>query len=147
MLQQNRGYTILEMVIAIAISSIVTAFSISAGLNALEYAKYERTSKEMSELAWAGSQYYIRNNIAAPSILAVKNDFYGTDITAANLYGSNYGLITNSKLTTVSAVLPTGIRAGSSFNTFSAGSNSSSVPITFGLANEVKSSTVTWYLQ
>lgn len=135
------------MIVAIAISATIISFGMGIWMSMIQMANYERTSTEMSQLSWAGVQYYLRNNVVAAGITDIQNGgLYGKDITKPNLYNGTYGLTANSKLVTASAILPGGILLDPSLGYLATNTTYASTPVSFGLADTVKS-IKTWLYQ
>lgn len=134
----RRGFTLVEIVIVIAVSAILMAVTAYIGKGQLQASKYQRAFREVSGLATAGFLKAQREGGTAPAGLSDLTFAYHQNITK-NIFGLNNALTSaDQKLVTVETILPGTPNPAAVLSTTAPYRICSSRPITYGVADEVR---------
>lgn len=134
----HKGFSLIEILIVIAVSAILMAVTVHLGKAQLQAIKYQRTFKEVSGLATAGYLRTQREGGIAPAGFADLVSVYSRNMTK-NVFGLNNGLTNaDDKLITVETVLPGTPNPAAILSMAVPYRIYSSRPITYGVADEVR---------
>lgn len=134
----HKGFTLIEILIVIAVSAVLMAVTAHLGKAQLQAIKYQRTFKEVSGLATAGFLKTQRDGGIAPAGFGDIASVYSRNV-ARNVFGLNNGLTrADGKLITAETVLPGTPNPAAVLSTAAPYRIYSSRPITYGIADEVR---------
>ena len=88
---ENKGFSLLELLLALGILGIITAFAISLSYSSKSIAKTNDTKKKMQQIARAAKEYY-RGHNDLPSPAGANNDEVPVAVSELNLEQGFRGL-------------------------------------------------------
>ena len=91
----NKGFTLIELIIALVISGILTAISIPIAYNYIQSQKAIKTVKEMRSIARAENLYYQSNTVPMTCTVTVGGTNY-PETENYHIYTSNFSDLTNT---------------------------------------------------
>ena len=116
----NKGFTVIELVIVVAIIGILLVAVISNGMNYINRARFQSTVREMGSIAQAAIDYYNSSNNPndatnpQPLTWPASNASglggpYMPQAVTSNPFGNSYQITGGNNMVTVSTVIPNGV--------------------------------------
>ena len=103
----NRGFTLLELSVALAGLAIITTAAIPYFIRQAEVAAAQRTTKEVSSIEEAAKWYRVQNSVWPTSVAALQSAGYlNPSWTVQNPWGNAYSISSNATSLTVTTTLP-----------------------------------------
>jgi len=104
---KDKGFTLLELAVALAGLAIITTAAIPYFIRQAEVAAAQRTTKEVSSIQEAAKWYRVQNGAWPASVATLQTAGYlNPSWPAQNPWGNAYSISSNSTSLTVTAILP-----------------------------------------
>ena len=94
-LKRKEGFTLIELIIVLAVSAILSAMAIPAAYNYIQSNEAIKTVKEMKEVALAENLFYASNTQALQCTVSVGGTNYN-ETELYHIYTSNFSDLVNS---------------------------------------------------
>ena len=103
----NKGFTLLELSVALAGLAIITTAAIPYFIRQAEVAAAQRTTKEVSSIQEAAKWYRVQNSAWPTSVATLQTAGYlNPSWSAQNPWGNAYAISANATSLTVTTILP-----------------------------------------
>ena len=154
-LKLKKGFTLLELVIVLAIVGVILSIVLINGSNSINRARVQQTIREMQSIAQAAVDNYASSNnpndasnpqafvwASTTSSLSGAGDVYYNNLPqniTTNPYGNQYVLVSGNNMITVQTVVPSGVIVDPSEGSFLTSKNvagGQQISITESVPNE-----------
>lgn len=85
----ERGFTLVEMIVVVAVLGILVAIVVPALLNAMDRSRQRRSMADMANIARAGGMYQVDNGGFPPALVALQPDYLAV-IPPSDAWGTGF---------------------------------------------------------